>query len=199
MMMHLREKSASLAHPPRIVRGDITKLPFRDHAFNAALAVHVFHLIEDERASLLEVKRVLQPGGRLLFGGEQRQLKQIEELLFTECDNAVQDELTGILKEYGVKRRDQDEVDRRISEIARTLGAEVHELPPVEWNYEISGAEIVTRIESRVTSSLWNIPEETLNVLVLRLKSRLEERIGPLSTMLKFRRIFRLVCVHFPE
>ena len=49
------------------VRGDGTRLPLADASVDAAVAVHVFHLIPGWRAVLAELARVLRPGGLLLF------------------------------------------------------------------------------------------------------------------------------------
>ena len=52
------------------VRGDGTRLPLADASVDAAVAVHVFHLIPGWRAVLAELARVLRPGGLLLYGGD---------------------------------------------------------------------------------------------------------------------------------
>jgi SAM-dependent methyltransferase len=54
----------------RRVRGDLRRLPLRDGAIRAALAIHIFHLIEDWRGAVDEIRRVLEPGGVLLMGAE---------------------------------------------------------------------------------------------------------------------------------
>lgn len=47
------------------VRGDLASLPFRDNAFDVALAECSLCLSEDLEATLAEVKRVVGPDGRL--------------------------------------------------------------------------------------------------------------------------------------
>lgn len=47
---------------------DMTALPFADDCFDAAVAVHVFHLVPEWRAALDEVLRVIRPEGALLVG-----------------------------------------------------------------------------------------------------------------------------------
>lgn len=49
-----------------LAQGDATRLPLASAAFDAVLAVHVFHLIPLWREALAEVVRVLKPGGVLL-------------------------------------------------------------------------------------------------------------------------------------
>src|SRR5262245_57388035 len=49
-----------------LVRGDATRLPFRDAVFGSALAVHVLHLITAWRTAAAELVRVVRPGGVIL-------------------------------------------------------------------------------------------------------------------------------------
>jgi ubiquinone/menaquinone biosynthesis C-methylase UbiE len=48
------------------VQADATRLPYSSHVFDAAVTVHVFHLIPAWREALAELARVLKPDGRLL-------------------------------------------------------------------------------------------------------------------------------------
>jgi ubiquinone/menaquinone biosynthesis C-methylase UbiE len=50
-----------------LVRGDATRLPFADAAFDAAVSTEAFHWFPDQDAALAEIHRVLRPGGRLLL------------------------------------------------------------------------------------------------------------------------------------
>ena len=70
MMDKLRAKQTSeLVYP---VQGDATHLPFASAAFDAVIAVHVFHLIPAWRDVLVEVARVLRPGALLIHGWNGR-------------------------------------------------------------------------------------------------------------------------------
>ncbi len=44
-------------------RADMTAIPFRSYAFDLVLSSHVLEHVEDERAALDEIARVLTPGG----------------------------------------------------------------------------------------------------------------------------------------
>lgn len=200
MLMHLRAKSASLLPRPQVVRGDAARLPFSDDIFNAVLAVHVFHLIDDLDDCLVEVRRVLRPGGCLLFGGDRRTMRQIQDALQEgENDLGVGEDLINLLAGYGVKPSDGDELRKRILASAEEMSAVIEHLPPIEWDYEITCGEIVGRIEGRVTSSLWNIPEDEHEKLVRELKSQLASRVGPPETPIRYRRRFCMTCVRFPQ
>jgi ubiquinone/menaquinone biosynthesis C-methylase UbiE len=49
-------------------QGDAQSLPYEDHVFDAAVLTTVLGEIPDQDAALLELKRVLKPGGRLVVG-----------------------------------------------------------------------------------------------------------------------------------
>ncbi len=51
----------------RLVRGDMTALPFPDASFDAALVIDALHHVPDVAATLGEARRVLSPGGRLVL------------------------------------------------------------------------------------------------------------------------------------
>lgn len=56
-----------------LAEGDITRLPLAAQRFDAAVAVHIFHLIPEWRRALDEIVRVLRPGSLLLYGRSERQ------------------------------------------------------------------------------------------------------------------------------
>ncbi len=66
MLRRLVEKRAAL--PVAALRADATKLPVAGARFDAAIAVHFFHLVPRWREVLGELQRVLRPGARLLVG-----------------------------------------------------------------------------------------------------------------------------------
>lgn len=66
MMQRLVAKRTD--EPVFVVEGDATDLPFASHTFDAVMTVHVFHLISPWRRALDELKRVLRPGGVMVYG-----------------------------------------------------------------------------------------------------------------------------------
>ena len=65
MLAKLVEKAGG-ASPFPLVHGDATRMPFADDAFGGAYLRWVLHLIPDWRDALVEVVRVVAPGGVLL-------------------------------------------------------------------------------------------------------------------------------------
>jgi SAM-dependent methyltransferase len=65
------------------VRGHALQLPFADDAFDLVINVEASHAYGDEAAFLGEVRRVLRPGGRLLYGDHRtrRKIARLEQRL----------------------------------------------------------------------------------------------------------------------
>jgi len=61
-----RRRSGGLANVEYAV-GQAEDLPFQDDEFSVVWSAHSYHHWEDRAAGLLETKRVLAPGGRLLI------------------------------------------------------------------------------------------------------------------------------------
>ncbi len=68
MLAQLARNVAGVAPAPRASEADVARVPFPDATFDAAVAVHVFHLVGPWRAALAEVRRVLRPGAVLFHG-----------------------------------------------------------------------------------------------------------------------------------
>jgi ubiquinone/menaquinone biosynthesis C-methylase UbiE len=68
MLARLRAKRGALRVDA--ARSDAKSLPFANASFDAAVGVHVFHLIPRWRDALAELARVLRPGGILLHAAD---------------------------------------------------------------------------------------------------------------------------------
>lgn len=195
MLGHLREKMAAAHVNVSVARGDVTILPFANTSFSAVLAVHVFHLLDDMRACVAEVRRVLKQAGCLLFSGEQRTQSYIQQVLSERY--GMKDGLSEIFASAGVQMPNWGDVEHRVEQAVSELGGTVSQLGPTEWDSEITCAGVVDRIEGRVTSSLWNVPDETLRSLVEKVRLLLEHYVGSPSTVIRFRRRFDMFCARF--
>lgn len=60
-------EAAGIAGRASFDRGDARRLPYPDDHFDAAISLNVVNVIEDKAALLVEVRRVLRPGGRLVL------------------------------------------------------------------------------------------------------------------------------------
>jgi ubiquinone/menaquinone biosynthesis C-methylase UbiE len=67
MLQHL-ERRVRQQHPSaRVLRAPAEDLPFDDHSFDVAVSTLVLCAVDDQPRALRELRRVLRPGGRLLF------------------------------------------------------------------------------------------------------------------------------------
>jgi ubiquinone/menaquinone biosynthesis C-methylase UbiE len=67
-MIKRLERRARDQHPAaRVLRAPAEDLPFEDHSFDVAVSTLVLCGVDDQPRALRELRRVLRPGGRLLF------------------------------------------------------------------------------------------------------------------------------------
>jgi SAM-dependent methyltransferase len=91
------------------VRAVGERLPFRDGVFDSALMVNVLFLLDDRRAVLEELRRVLEPASALVIGetdaatrlGRFRRERYREELEAFGKSFLTADELIALLRESG--------------------------------------------------------------------------------------------------
>jgi ubiquinone/menaquinone biosynthesis C-methylase UbiE len=67
MARRLERKLADYSLPARVVRARAEELPFEDQSFDFAVSTLVLCTVDDPRRALDEIRRLLKPGGRLLF------------------------------------------------------------------------------------------------------------------------------------
>jgi ubiquinone/menaquinone biosynthesis C-methylase UbiE len=67
MLALARIRAAELDMPVTLCEGDAQALPFRDGTFDTVLCTYSMCSVPDERGTVLEMKRVLKPGGRLIL------------------------------------------------------------------------------------------------------------------------------------
>jgi ubiquinone/menaquinone biosynthesis C-methylase UbiE len=63
----MRERCKLRHNNLNISKGDANHIPFSDNFFDGALIECVFSLIEDKKAALIEIKRILKPNARLII------------------------------------------------------------------------------------------------------------------------------------
>jgi ubiquinone/menaquinone biosynthesis C-methylase UbiE len=67
MATRLRRRIEECGRTAEIVAASAEELPFDDHTFDTAVVTFVLCTVEDAAVALAEIRRVLKPGGRLLF------------------------------------------------------------------------------------------------------------------------------------
>ena len=159
-----------------VLRGDATRLPFRDAVFGGAVARHVLHLIPRWQDAVAELVRVVRPGGVLLLnigtdGGPWQELQDRLEAAagpgtrrvgLTAADHALLDETLG------------------------RLGARFRELPPVwERSRDYTPERYLQEARDRVFSWTWKVPEDRLTAAIDATRAWARERFGALDVVLE--------------
>jgi ubiquinone/menaquinone biosynthesis C-methylase UbiE len=67
MMRRLRRRVGGRSPAPQVLLAPAESLPFEDASFDFAVSTLVLCTVEDQPRALRELRRVLKPGGRLLF------------------------------------------------------------------------------------------------------------------------------------
>jgi ubiquinone/menaquinone biosynthesis C-methylase UbiE len=67
MARRLERKARDGGHQVELVNAPAEKLPFEDGQFDVAVSTLVLCTVDDQPRALAELRRVLKPGGRLLF------------------------------------------------------------------------------------------------------------------------------------
>lgn len=184
MLERLVAKARGL--PVAALRADAGRLPFADASFDAALGVHVFHLIPGWRGVLAELARVLRPGAPLLHGGDVQRLED----LWASWRGQV--EALGV-EHVGVARA---RIETFLDEEGwRPLG----EPRRVTFQRPLHLAEVVQRLEERCWSVTWRLDDAQLASLVDLVRRGLTKRFGDLDQTIEAKSGFWVKAYLPPE
>lgn len=148
----------------RLVRADMTSLPFLDASFDVVVAVHVFHLVDGWEQAVQEALRVLRPGGSLLHCWDE-----YEKL--NDGPN-IAEEWGKIVRQLGVSvgRPGAGSV-QRVTEWLKQHGYQTERIQAVTWQRTVSPREALERITQRLWSSTWSVPDDIFAQSVERLNA----------------------------
>src|SRR5450759_2795555 len=68
MIAAARRRTEIQATQLRLIEGQAERLPFDDAAFDCVIAVTTLFFVRDSERAIMEMARVLKPGGRLVIG-----------------------------------------------------------------------------------------------------------------------------------
>lgn len=149
----LREKLGGDLRRAQIYLADITqKLPVAAASQDAVIAVHILHLVDAPKA-LAQVRRILKPGGALLWGYNLHDSTSPRFRLRERVREAVQ-------RQGGPSRRDFFAGDGRA--LLAQWGARHEEHEAVLWSRSESCREVLAAVREKLLSFTWNIPDDLL-------------------------------------
>ena len=163
--------------PIPLVRGDATRLPFRDHAFEVALASWVLHLIAEWRAVVAELVRVVGSGGVILiaYGAAADTESDIDQIRWHFRAKA---EVT----DWPRGPKDESELDRHMNE----LGTTPRVLPAVVETRTGSLEEAIRALEEGIFSVTWGVEPERRTTAANATRKWAEEKFGSLTEQRTF-------------
>jgi len=135
-----------------LLLGDACFLPFRDSSFNAALSVHVLHLISDWQTALKEICRVTED--------ELFSVTQMEQM------SPISEAYEELAKEKGYDARHIGLSERELIKIIKPIKS----IRAASWVY--SADEHLTCLRQRVYSRQWKVPEDVDRKIVNELIRR---------------------------
>jgi SAM-dependent methyltransferase len=169
MLLRLRENAGGDVVLP-IVQGDATRLPFRDDAFGAALASHVFHLIPDFERAVAELVRVVRPGGCVLAsrGAPTRPLGDLVATAWDAIGGGVIPGATTI---------------EPVDAVARALGLGVRELEQVVARGARRPRSVIRMAAERQWGWTWALGEDQVAAMVDAMTAEAVARWGSVDEL----------------
>jgi ubiquinone/menaquinone biosynthesis C-methylase UbiE len=133
---------------PRVANGDALRLPLRSRSVASIYAVWVLHLVADVRTALVEIVRVLKPGGVFLLVSSQ-------PVDYPTDVHKLTRELVDRI------RPPQDRPDR-VASLAEQVGLRLvsREFCTTDL-HQIAPTEQADQIEQRMPSALWDVDAVT--------------------------------------
>jgi len=157
MMLRLRSKQNG--EPIYLSQGDATRLPYADHAFDAAVGVHILHLIPGWQDVLKELIRVLKP-----------------DAPFIQCWSRNEEVFKSLWAAWRSAIPEQEAADIGLSwdknePTMQAQGWRIGTEQAFAYSYGRSPAVFIQQLENRVWSRTWRLSDESLAAGVAAVKA----------------------------
>jgi SAM-dependent methyltransferase len=160
----------------RAVLAEAAQLPFRAGSFDAALFVHVLHLVPEIDATLQAAMGVVRPGGAVIHVSEDPEPGGPH----LEANRMLWD----VVEERTREKRPADVHAEATAAFERGLGesgAAVELRRVIDYDAPFQPRRALEHLRRRDFSSHWRIPEAALADVVAALEQRFVERWGDLD------------------
>jgi ubiquinone/menaquinone biosynthesis C-methylase UbiE len=172
MMQRLRQRLPA-GVTVDLLRADATALPLRDASMDGAVAVHVLHLIAGWERAVVELRRVLRPGGTLALGFNVAANQSDSESL-REHWRTIVEELGGDTRRPGVRN---EEASALIQEVFGEPRREIL----ATWERHETIRERLDLLATRTTSDTWQLPDAILAESLRRVEDWAQATYGDLE------------------
>ncbi len=175
MMHKLRENAAARSkYSFPLAQGDITRLPFKDGAFAAIIAVHVFHLVPRWREALAECRRVLQAGGIIIHAGSRPTTESAATAIVTQKWRELL-----AAEGYTDKSTSSHRIASPVNDALIEMGAKAVETSAIaDASFSRSPHQSCDHIASRQWSSTWAVPDDLFDRTIAQLREWTAQEYG---------------------
>jgi SAM-dependent methyltransferase len=179
-----------------LIFAEAAHLPMRGRPFDAALFVHILHLVPDRDATLRESLRLLRPGAVMLMSGDYFVPAPFHEDM-ERITHATVLEAAGVqLPTFDATQRDVEHAFRGAVEGA---GGTLDEVEVARYGATNTARREYERMASLNYSSTWLIPPETLPDILRIYRPRLEAYFGGFDAEISYERSVRVTVGRLPR
>ena len=178
MMGELQKKISGRSARVAFCQADANALPFAEAAFDAAYAVHVYHLVANWQYALGQALRVLKPHGALLISYHQRRPDS--------PNRRLRQELVKRVAPFGIEtRRPGAQSSEELKTELEKLVDDLRIVHVATWAETSTLAEVLDQLEARIFSETWAIPPGIMAQVMPPLRSWARQELGELSRVVK--------------
>ncbi|MGI8926605.1 MAG: class I SAM-dependent methyltransferase [Tepidiformaceae bacterium] len=176
-----------------VVLAEAASLPFRPAAFDAALFVHILHLVPDPEATLDAALRVVRPGGLLLSCRTDHVHNALSDA--NELVQATAIAMGGVAPS---RWRRNERLSGLFAARMAVAGASLQDTVLARWTTRETGRELLSDYRSKTRSNTWAIPDAVLPALIEHLTPELERMLGGLDTAIETASSFWVTVARLP-
>jgi ubiquinone/menaquinone biosynthesis C-methylase UbiE len=163
MLEYLRAHRPSSPTHLRLVQADVSALPLPARSAEAAISVHVLHLVPDWRRTLGEAIRVLAPGATLLLGWTEHE----EDDPWTRISRKWRETIAS----HGYEVRTEVDYDEEVCPWLTARSATTGSLTAARWDHTRPPRQYLEGIRQRLYPFFWSIPDEAFPRLLEELEN----------------------------
>ncbi len=176
-----------------VMLAEASRPPLRAGAFDAALFVHILHLVPDAEATVRATLALVRGSGVAIAGGDDHR-GSIRDEADTIVQRTVHD-LSGVdMGGWQPYAHGQLTFER----VARESGATIETKQIAAWDSSTTARRMIERLEARDFSSAWKIPEAIMPELLRRVRPRIEALFGGIETPITYERSFSAIIARLP-